>query len=51
MFDEDAVGFVAEWRRADGGRCGRGHVRRKRVVLRIDTGDAHLELVRVRCVV
>ena len=51
MFDEDAVGFVAEWRWGDGGGCGGGHVSRESVVFRIDTRDAHLELIRVGCVV
>ena len=51
MLDEDAVGLVAEWRWSYGSGCWGGHVRRKRVLLRVDAGDAHLELIRVGGVV
>ena len=51
MFDEDAVGFVTVWGWSDGRGYGSGHVSRKRVVLRVNTGNAHLELICVSRVV
>jgi len=51
MLDEDAIGFVAVWGWSDGGGNGRGHVSRKRVVLGVDAGNAHLELIRISRIV
>lgn len=50
MLNEDAVGFVAEWRWGDAG-CGWGGDVVESVVLGVDAGDAHTEFVRVGRVV
>ena len=49
MFYKNAVEFVAGWRWGHAGGRGGGDVI-ECVVLRVDAGDAHLELVRISSV-